>query len=584
MNNPTQNARWIPAMQGRTAGRVLVLALVIGLAVVAATPAQAQTFTSFDAPGAGTGALQGTAGVSINTGGTIAGVYIASGNVAHGFVRATDGTITTFDAPGAGTGNKEGTFPLSINTAGTIAGYYADGSNGYHGFVRTSKGAFTTIDVPGANGSGHLGTTVLSINTAGAVTGTYRDANLVHHGFIRSAQGAMTFPIDVSGAQGTDPGSINSAGDITGGYRDSSGVGHGFLRTAAGVITTFDAPGAGAGGNPVNGTTGFSINTADTVAGAFPDTSGVIHGFVRTKNGTITTFDAPGAGKAGWLARLAADGKGPSLLGTAALNINTAGVITGGYVDASAVAHGFVRATNGTITTFDAPGAGMGTLQGTGGFSINTAGVITGAYFDANGTSHGFVRSLPTATTTTLTSSPNPSTYGQAVTFTADVTSKLGAPPDGETVSFMSGTTVVGTGTLSAGSANFTTSTLKAGTSAITAVYGGDSKLAGSKSAAVSQVVGKATTTTALISSVNPSDVGQSVTFTASVIPESGGTVTGTVSFYDGAALLKTVAVSGGTAKYATTKLASGSHTITATYNGSSNYTGSSASLTQTVN
>jgi len=40
-------------------------------------------------------------------------------------------------------------------------------------------------------------------------------------------------------------------------------------------------------------------------------------------------------------------------------------------------------------------------------------------------------------TQTALTSSPNPSTHGQAVTFTAVVTSYLGVPPDGETVSFM---------------------------------------------------------------------------------------------------------------------------------------------------
>jgi uncharacterized protein YfaS (alpha-2-macroglobulin family) len=47
------------------------------------------------------------------------------------------------------------------------------------------------------------------------------------------------------------------------------------------------------------------------------------------------------------------------------------------------------------------------------------------------------------ATTTMLTSSPNPSKYGQAVTFTAKVTSSIGAPPDGETVTFKQGSTTV---------------------------------------------------------------------------------------------------------------------------------------------
>jgi|HubBroStandDraft_1064217.scaffolds.fasta_scaffold04255_1 hypothetical protein len=92
-------------------------------------------------------------------------------------------------------------------------------------------------------------------------------------------------------------------------------------------------------------------------------------------------------------------------------------------------------------------------------------------------------------TTTTLTSSPNPSTYGEAVVFIAVVTSGLGAPPDGETVSFMKGKTVLGTETLSRGSATFTTSRLKVGTNSIAAIYGGDSDFAGSKSKAVKQVV-----------------------------------------------------------------------------------------------
>ena len=188
------------------------------------------------------------------------------------------------------------------------------------------------------------------------------------------------------------------------------------------------------------------------------------------------------------------------------------------------------------------------------------------------------------ATTTILSSSPNPSSYGQAVTFTATVTSSLGAPPpDGETVSFMKGTTVLGTGALSGGSASFKTSTLPVGTNAIKAVYGGDSNLPGSTSKAVSQVVSKATTTTALASSLNPSNVGQSVTFTACVAPQFSGTVTGTVTFYDGTTALKTVGLSGGVAKYTTSTLSSGSHTITAKYNGNVDFDGSSASLTQAV-
>jgi len=186
------------------------------------------------------------------------------------------------------------------------------------------------------------------------------------------------------------------------------------------------------------------------------------------------------------------------------------------------------------------------------------------------------------ATTTTLSSSPNPSAYGQTVVFTATVTSSFGTPPDGETVTFKQGATILGTGTLSGGTATFPISTLGAGTKWVTAVYAGDSTFA-SSSKTMSQVVSKATTTTTVVSSLNPSQSGQSVTFTASVAPQFSGTPTGYVTFYDGTTVLKTVYMSGGAASFKTSTLATGTHTITATYNGNANFVGSSASLTQTV-
>jgi uncharacterized repeat protein (TIGR03803 family) len=89
-------------------------------------------------------------------------------------------------------------------------------------------------------------------------------------------------------------------------------------------------------------------------------------------------------------------------------------------------------------------------------------------------------------TTTVLTSSPNPSTRGEAVTLTAVVTP---APPDGEPVTFQNFSKVLGTASLNGGSAVFTTSTLPVGTPHIRAVYGGDQILEGSTSNGVKQVV-----------------------------------------------------------------------------------------------
>ncbi len=109
------------------------------------------------------------------------------------------------------------------------------------------------------------------------------------------------------------------------------------------------------------------------------------------------------------------------------------------------------------------------------------------------GTYDAFVTEIDvrTPTMTTVTSSPNPSILGQPVTFTATVTSDAGAPPDGETVTFMRHTTVLGTGTLSGGSASFTTSMLTVGTKSIRTEYAGDSSFVGGKSGPLKQVVEK---------------------------------------------------------------------------------------------
>jgi hypothetical protein len=187
-------------------------------------------------------------------------------------------------------------------------------------------------------------------------------------------------------------------------------------------------------------------------------------------------------------------------------------------------------------------------------------------------------------TTTTLTSSPNSSAYGQTVVFTASVTSSSGAPPDGGTVTFKEGATALGTGTLGGGTASFATSTLGVGTKVITAVYGGDATFATSRSELLSQVICNAASTTTLVSSLNPSNQGQPVTFTATVSPQSSGMPTGTVIFQDGTNTLKTVTLSGGAANYTTSKLATGTHNVSAIYNGNSSFTTSSAALTQTVN
>src|SRR4029077_13449129 len=109
MHGRKLNRSRIPGIRGRAGGAALALAIMLALAVLPTGSAQAQTFTTFDSPGAGTGPFQGTAGLAINTAEDIAGAYVDANSVYHGFVRLANGTITTFSALGAGKGALQGT-------------------------------------------------------------------------------------------------------------------------------------------------------------------------------------------------------------------------------------------------------------------------------------------------------------------------------------------------------------------------------------------------------------------------------------------------------------------------------------------
>jgi subtilisin-like proprotein convertase family protein len=192
----------------------------------------------------------------------------------------------------------------------------------------------------------------------------------------------------------------------------------------------------------------------------------------------------------------------------------------------------------------------------------------------------------PATTTTTLTSNTNPSIVGQAVTFTATVTSGS-TPVTNGTVSFTDGSTLLATGVplTAGGTATFTTSTLTVGSHTIAASYSGTVSLLAS-SASVTQVVAKATTAATLTSNLNPSTFGEAVTFTATVTTGSTPVTAGTVSFTDGSTLLASGVplTAGGTATFTTSTLTVGSHTISASYSGTASLEGSTATVVQIVN
>lgn len=336
-------------------------------------------FVTFDVPGA----ALGTAAAAINNGGIITGCYLDSFSSCHGFVRNRDGTFVTFDPQDA----IFGTFPSGINSRGQVTGNYADPNTGAsHGFLRQADGSILTFDPPGS-----VQTNPTAINEPGEITGNYavfNNSQLQFDGFLRAKDGTLA-TIDVPGAgtgsfQGTFPSSLNPAGTITGFYGDAQGVDHGFVRASDGTLTTFDPAGSmGLTGSAV------AISPDGTIAGSYFGVNGTL-GFVRAPNGAITSFSTPFTFQ--------------GFLYTNPLGINAARTITGFSLDANGAGHGFLRTSDGTLTTFEVPGGGTGNAQGTwpfgvmgfgfpGGAPINNAGAVTGYYVDATNTPHGFLLS-----------------------------------------------------------------------------------------------------------------------------------------------------------------------------------------------
>jgi Big-like domain-containing protein len=245
-----------------------------------------------------------------------------------------------------------------------------------------------------------------------------------------------------------------------------------------------------------------------------------------------------------------------------------------------------------TLTASVAPAAASGTVQFYNGNTLlgsaNLSGgqaqlavanlpagtdSLTAVYVgDANNsgsTSAAVAQVVKVATTTSLASSPNPSTFGSPVTLTATVTA---ASATGS-VQFFNGSALLGMANLTSGKAQLTVTSLPAGTDSLTASYGGDAANAPSTSSATLQTVNKANSTTTISASpAAQSNSGQTVTFTAKVAPSAG---TGVVQFLDGSTLIGSGALNNGTAVFSTASLAVGNHSIKASYGGDGNVNGS---------
>jgi hypothetical protein len=222
----------------------------------------------------------------------------------------------------------------------------------------------------------------------------------------------------------------------------------------------------------------FSVNVTGTSPGV--------------KNNSVTVTSLQGTGNTANASLTVTQGTTTTALIS---SVNPSAV--GQSVTFTATVTGSGATPTGTVTfTIDGTPQSPVALSGAGKATFTTSTLAAGAHSivasyggDSNftgSTSTVLTQNVQAATSTALTSSLNPSAFGQAVTFTATVT---GATPTG-TVTFKDGATVIGTGTLNgAGVATFTISSLAVGNHSITATYNGDTNNPPSTSAVLTQSV-----------------------------------------------------------------------------------------------
>jgi hypothetical protein len=260
----------------------------------------------------------------------------------------------------------------------------------------------------------------------------------------------------------------------------------------------------------------------------------------------------------------------------------------------AAVTPAFGSLPSGQIAFYDGTNL-LGTANATSGAAQITVQSLTGgthsvtaqwvaSYSYAASTSNAITQTVtPAPTTTSVSTAVNPSSYGQQISVSVTVDSTYHYSSNGAAVTLFDNGTSIGFEYIQGSTAVFPVSTLTAGAHSLTATYAGDSNLSGSTSAAYTQNVAQATTTTSLSSTSYSTLYGKSVTLTASIASAAGLPETGTVSFFDGATLLGTAPVSTATAQFTTFTLSPGTHPLSAQYSGDANFVGSTSSPNQTL-
>jgi hypothetical protein len=337
-----------------------------------------------------------------------------------------------------------------------------------------------------------------------------------------------------------------------------SGVANIYYQANGGPLTAYSVPFL-LGKNGVNTVSYFAVD----VAGNAESSKAISFGITNTTSTTITASPNP-------------VGSGKAVKFTASVSA-TSGTPTGSVTFKDGATVLGTTALSGGLANFS-------TAKLASGSHSITASFVGSTYFIASASS-ALTEVVENGTTTVVTSSANPSAYGQSVTLTATISHGTTIPTG--TVTFKAGATVLATVTVSS-----------SGTGRILPQRSPSGRTRSPPSTAAIRTTSAAPRrrfhkwwrrpllTTSLASSVNPSAFGQSVTLTATVsaVGPGSGTPAGTVQFYDGTTLLGSHGLTSGVAAFVTTKLATGTDSITAVYVASADYlTSTSSALSQVV-
>jgi len=222
--------------------------------------------------------------------------------------------------------------------------------------------------------------------------------------------------------------------------------------------------------------------------------------------------------------------------------------------------------------------------------NVPSGATVTAVYsgdgnFNGSNSTSGVVTQGPAVTSSiSLTSSVNPASLGQTITFTAIVTGSASGYPTGS-VQFLDGTKLLATVGLSSGQATYTTSSLSAGSHNIVAQYSGDSVFPPAQTVYGEAVF--ATVTMTVTAAPLTVVYGQGVTLTASISPTTPpagfAAPSGQVTFQEGNTILGTATLSSGTASITLNTLAAGVDTITVTYSGDTTWGSAVRTISVTI-